>query len=716
MLMLARVMVLVAGLLLVVGLVVPGAALAGEGCPNELLRAENNSLGLPDCRAFEMVTPTEKNSAHVYPNGNGTGPTVAADGSSLVGESPEGFAGIENNEERGTEKAVYRFSRGGSGWVTTPLQPYRGLIESVGVGDSVWSPTEQVSVERLRVRAADGVVSEIGPVWPPALGPSDDPGVVLGAAAEAVNGVVFTIRQIPGLLWPFDSTIPGPRQGEDVLLTGSPLYEYTGTGNTAPSLVGVSGGVGSTELIGQCGTELGGNDHEDGLRNAVSEGGGTVFFTAQGADHFACGGVQPPVNELFARIDGSSTVAISEPSAADCLSCDTSAPEDGVFQGASADGSRVFFTTTQPLLGHDTSENLYEYDFDPPAGQPKVVRVSAGDGSVSEPAAEVQSVANVSEDGSHIYFVAKGVLTTAANSLGEHAQPGGENFYVWERDAEYPEGRTVFIAGCGDVGANQVTPDGRFLAFTSSCHLTTGDTSASRQVFQYDAQTGSMVRVSVGLEGYDDDGNVTQAGLDARIEQQPVGGDLAARGGAIARTMSDDGAYVFFQSPVALTPRATGGGVYEYHAGRVWLISSQTGLVGVSASGGDVFFSTTERLVPQDTDTQVDFYDARVGGGFPAPVTPVGCVGEGCQGAPSPSPVFGVPSSVVLSGGGNLAPPPVSAPVLAPKKALTAAQELSRALKACVKDPRRKRASCEARARRRYGHTSRVVQSDRRSK
>ncbi len=712
----ARVMVLVAGLLVAAGLVVPGAALAGEGCPNELLRAESNSLGLPDCRAFEMVTPAEKNSAHVYPINNGTGPTVAADGSSLAGESAEGFAGIENNEVGGTEKVFYRFSRVGSGWVTTPLQPYRGEAESIGIKDSVWGPAEKVTVGRLRLRAADGVLSEIGPVWPPALGPRQRRyHRVLGAAAEAVNGVVFNTLE-PGLLWPFDSTIGGPVNGSGQAVVGLPLYEYTGTGNSAPSLVGVSGGAGSTELVSQCGIELGGNDHEEGLRNAVSEGGGTVFFTATGADRFACGGTQPPVSELFARIDGSRTVAVSEPSAADCPLCDTGAPEDGVFQGASADGSRVFFTTTQPLLGGDTSENLYEYDFDPPAGQPKVVRVSAGDGSVSEPTAEVQSVANVSEDGSHVYFVAKGVLTTAANSMGEHAQPDGENLYVWERDAEYPAGRMVFIAGCGDVGENQVTPDGRFLAFTSSCHLTAGDTSSSRQVFQYDAQTGSMVRVSVGLEGYDNDGNVSQAGLDARIVQQPVGGGLAVRGGAIARTMSDDGAYVFFQSPVALTPRATGGGVYEYHAGRVWLISSQTGLIGVSASGGDVFFSTTERLVPQDTDTQVDFYDARVGGGFPAPVTPVGCVGEGCQGAPSSLPVFGVPSSVVLSGGGNLAPPPVSTPVVAPKRALTAAQKLARALKACLKGSRRKRALCETRAKQRYGHTSRAVQGDRRSK
>ena len=709
--MLARVMVLVAGLLLVVGLGLPGAALAGEGCPNEQLRAEDNSLGLPDCRAFEMVTPADKNSALVEPD---VQPTVAADGSSLAGKSEEAFAGIASVENGEKD---YRFTRGVGGWATAPLTPPEtGRLLSIGVGDSVWGPTinRSPTPQRLRLVAADGSVSEIGP----------GAGFV-GAAAEAVNGLLVTgDEEGAAFRWPFDPT-----------LSGGGLYEYRGTGNTTPVLVGVSGGVGSTALIGQCGTAAGG-------QNDISEDGSVVFFTATGADHNACGGVQPAVNELFARIDEDRTVAISEPSAADCPSCAEGVPADAVFQGASADGSKVFFATTQPLLGHDASENLYEYDFDPPAGEPKVVRVSAGDGSVSEPTAEVQGVMNISQDGSHVYFFAKGVLTTAGNAVGEHAQPGGENFYVWERDAEYPDGRTVFITGCGDIGSReggrQVTPDGRFLVFTSACRLTAGDTSTGRQVFQYDAQSGSMTRISVGLDGYNDGGNVTgedsQADLDAKIVLQYGG-----RGGSLTRTMSDDGSFVFFQSPVGLTPGAlnlvqiaingaNGNGapifaqnVYEFHNGRVWLVGSDSSLadsrdgmlVGVSASGGDVFFRTGDRLVGQDTDSQLDFYDARVDGGFPAPVTPAGCVGDVCQGAPSGAPVFGVPSSAVFAGGGNLAPV-VSVPVVAVKRALTRAQRLALALKACVREPRRRRAACVVRARRSYGRSARAVKSDRR--
>jgi hypothetical protein len=277
----------------------------------------------------------------------------------------------------------------------------------------------------------------------------------------------------------------------------------------------------------------------------------------------------------------------------------------------------------------------------------------------------------------------------------------------------------------------QATPDGDFLVFTSFGDLTAGDTSTARQVFQYDAQTGRLTRVSVGLEGFNDNGNVTGRDVDGEVDAAIAIQDYNVGSGerAIARTMSDDGAYVFFQSPVALTPRALervqvgdnfngrvklyAQNIYEYHEGRVSLIGSDAAesinqaphaLIGTSASGGDVFFSTEDRLVGQDTDTLPDFYDARVDGGFPVSAAPAGCQGEACQGLPGEVPSFGSPSSVSFSGVGNTAAPPVAKPVVV-SRGLTAAQKLARALAVCRREPRGKRASCRASARRRYGHS-----------
>jgi hypothetical protein len=126
--------------------------------------------------------------------------------------------------------------------------------------------------------------------------------------------------------------------------------------------------------------------------------------------------------------------------------------------------------------------------------------------------------------------------------------------------------------------------------------------------------------------------------------------------------------------------------------------------VGMSASGSDIFFSTHVPLVQQDTDVLGDVYDARIGGGFPAPREPT-CSGEACQGSPSVLPSFGAAASSTSPAAGNLVPPSITvAPFTQPKpKALTRAQKLARALKACKGKPRKKRAVCESQARKRYG-------------
>jgi len=135
--------------------------------------------------------------------------------------------------------------------------------------------------------------------------------------------------------------------------------------------------------------------------------------------------------------------------------------------------------------------------------------------------------------------------------------------------------------------------------------------------------------------------------------------------------------------PIGVDPRGNttyAENIYEWHEGNVYLISdgrdrSVTGrfgessvrLLGTDASGADVFFTTADSLVPQDTDSELDFYDARIGGGFPSPAPVAGCTGEGCRGAPAGAPVFSAPGSAVFSGAGNLPPTEVK-PTVKPKQ------------------------------------------------
>jgi hypothetical protein len=183
------------------------------------------------------------------------------------------------------------------------------------------------------------------------------------------------------------------------------------------------------------------------------------------------------------------------------------------------------------------------------------------------------------------------------------------------------------------------------------------------------------------------------------------------------RAISEDGSRIVFVTAAPLSVDAINGqeNVYVWHKepgwaeGRVSMLSSGSSLTSdkfpvMTPSGRDVFFDTTAGLVPQDTEGDLDVYDARIGGGFPAqPAEREQCSSDACQGAlTNPAPLF-VPGSISQAPGENLSPPPLqrAAAKTAPK--LTRAQQLTRALKACAKRPKSKRSACRRRARKRYG-------------
>jgi len=182
---------------------------------------------------------------------------------------------------------------------------------------------------------------------------------------------------------------------------------------------------------------------------------------------------------------------------------------------------------------------------------------------------------------------------------------------------------------------------------------------------------------------------------------------------------------VFFTSSEALLPGADGSdNVYEWNDGSLSLISSgrsplPSQLIGASASGSDVFFTTFAPLVSEDAGQFDEIYDARVDGGFPAPssAAPCGSV-EACRGAAASSPLAAPAPTSTFSGPGNpIAPAPSTTepPEASKPKALTRAQELAKALTACRKDKRKsKRLACETSARKKYSPAHKAKKSAKR--
>ena len=132
--------------------------------------------------------------------------------------------------------------------------------------------------------------------------------------------------------------------------------------------------------------------------------------------------------------------------------------------------------------------------------------------------------------------------------------------------------------------------------------------------------------------------------------------------------MLSDGS-LFFTTAAALVPGDINeqDDVYEFEDGAPHLISGGTSpsasvFLDASEDGQDVYFTTSEALVLQDSDEITDVYDARVDGGFPASsefVAPPACKGgEECQPPPSEPPAKPSLASTAFTGAGNLTPPP----------------------------------------------------------
>jgi hypothetical protein len=510
---------------------------------------------------------------------------------------------------------------------------------------------------------------------------------------------------------------------------------------------------------------LGGNAQD--TFNALSSDGGEVFFTdcvsGPNSPHqlFArLGGSRTiEVSKPLAPACEAGGVAGEVP----CAGALERASAE--FAGASENGSRVFFTAPlntgqAPLVpgDADASNNLYMASIgcphggsECPAAEREVISLAEVSHDPNGGAADVRGVVRVAPDGQRAYFVAGGDLLSAAQQAALEVQGrpvprvGADNLYVYDdagagtvvfigdlcygaelsgsvEDTRCPAGLTEPEKGYSTGGTNDTSlwlgsegneaqtagEDGRFLVFATYARLSADDTSSAKQVYRYDAQTGSLERVSIGEAGYDSNGN---GGL---FGSSILPGDRAGRISPVRdqhelnkRAVSEDGSRIVFSSAEALSPAATNGlsNAYEWHenaggvGGAVSLVSSGNGSedpvsdVVISAEGDDVFFITSQGLVAQDIDGAPDIYDARIGGGFAsAPAETRPCEGDGCQGPlTNPAPLL-VAGSVVQAPGQNVASPTLVATKMKAKPKCKRGFSRDRAGK-CVKVKRKARKS-----------------------
>lgn len=652
-------------------LLAPGAKAAGP-CANEAIREAqksatlpSGSTTLPDCMALEMVSPPKKF------NQKSESSKLSADGNRVIFSS---LAALADTPSLAFVINPYVATRGPAGWSTqSPAAPAdiaagydftgRPCAYSPDYGHWVtWGSTHAQAQVGL-VTAFRGTLglplSPLSPTVAPLTGGNESEksgregairfGECEGASIDATR-IFFRIYDAAYL--PGDPEPPAQQSN-----SGNAYEAYLDQG--VPTLRLMQRDRDGVVYGGRCGARVGDGrvTNDQRLRGSVSPDASRVYFSTRPSqvEGVPCDEAANKVR-IMKRLDTPTGPTISELVTSECDRVSppcSSADGDDFLEGASQEGNRVFFVTTRQLTNsdEDATDDLYLHDSSRPAGE-QLTQVSAGDGTAPTPGkgAEVLGVPDFSGDGSHVYFVAKGVLSTAANQAGESAQAGQPNLYLFDTDT----GETVFIAtllpldsatwgGSPGEGGQQaisaprlgsdpedhsVGGDGHILAFTSSASLSANDSDGGdADIYRYDSEDGSLQLVSKAAPGGSDGG-----AFGARI------GGVGDRGrpGAVSvyfgRQISEDGKTIVFSTKEALDPADTDGRetAYVWRDGVVSVIPSATGPT-VSMSGEEISFTSAEQLLPQDRDGTTDIYVARNGGGFPIVAPPPPCEGEACQ-------------------------------------------------------------------------------------
>jgi hypothetical protein len=590
---------------------------------------------------------------------------------------------VESGYPEATKGAevVYRAQRGPNEWESRQLSTPINAPDERNDGASVSDAIEWLSNE-----LSCGFVESVYPLTPdPAMRLVIEEG---GSNLYRINpdGSYTPISTLPpknakGVSGLFNYAVAGGSQNCDVTAFSS-AFEYPGI----PTSPGVGEGRlyewrdGTLRNAGLVPGPVGGEvsvpasaGHPEvswsNTQNTVSEDGSRLFFTA--VRQTSSNPAEIGKKGVFVREDGRETrdVSLSETATPD---------EEAVYQWATADGSKVFFTANAGLTAESNGAgtDLYEYDLETEELTDRSVTPAEG-------GAQVSGFLGASADGSVVYFASSNQLlpgegnsraqNLAAKSLsiygaraGESGQPAeiafGGTFN--ERDRAH-----VLIENQSEW-TSQVSHDGRYLLFESSAAVTGYENHNMREGYLFDADSQETICVTCRQDGQPSTGERygrPAYEVFARGEGvwNPLHGPrfLAERNGE---------ALVFFNSPDPLAPGAVGGqnNIYEWSHNQIFRLTSAPDgsqalplggyvalFAGASDDGSDVYLTTPETLNWEDGDARFSAYDARIGGGYPRlPEPPARCeaMSEGKNTCMGPSQgVVGTPGPATTGDAGT---------------------------------------------------------------
>jgi hypothetical protein len=650
-------------------LTVPALAITGsEGpCPNLALRS-GLSANLPDCRAYEQLTPVEKEGSlepFNYGVSNVEGAVVGEDGNHLALANAQVDWGAAPHSGQGP----YFFTRTASGWRMTAaaVQPQTGVNR---VSASVFSPNLTAFAFESNSHTSGGsgesAVIEFAagsPGGPYAGIPVPRKLVGGGGAAGIGNGWVAASEGFSKLILQVEDH---ELLGKTATKSGADLYEYL-AGELRQANVTSTG-----EKIGTCGASIVNGAEEHGRlssRHAVSADGSRVFFEAVPGTNCSA-----PSHLYMREVAAARTLDLGPYR----------------FRAANAQGAEVLLEAR-----NGEAWELFLYNTETAAAKHLLTTHKA-------------LTISVSQDFTAIYFSSTEALTPEAPPPSPQTGEAAEDLYRYDVSAE----TLSFLAQLGQGVVVRSSPDGRYAYFDGpetngfdppgtqgvagvpggAVAKYYGGEARTSQVYRYDS-VAHLIQCISCASPFDPE----PAQSSVLNQNNSRGRELLQSGLPDVTLASANGNFAFFSTPAALVPQDVDGevtpekecaghecvnasfgeeispssDVYEWRApgidgcahpqGCLALITSGRGgflnlLLGTANEGRDVFIYTRSQLLPQDKDTSGDIYDVRIGGGFAGPPPPpVECEADACSTPPSP-PNDATPSSLAFSGAGNLVP------------------------------------------------------------
>ena len=715
----AVVVSVVTAVVLIGGAIVPAAS-ASEACSNEARRVEQASTFLPDCRAYELVTPSSNapSSTHLKyfagePELLGTFVNLAEFGGKYepirltpteryrtAGSGGNTFL-FESEEQPGPSLALCgcMSRRTSSGWVGEDPLPRISSVTIFCLG-SAGIAGYSADLEELVV-GVGGLGERCAHAEPPLVAgePGEFDSNQQNLFVRDKNGSYQLLDMAPPGVVPKTRLAAVSADGSHVLFEStSPLTPDTPSGGVTniyvwsapdphslqlltvlPDGTAVHGpGVGGAYLATPFNTsgkgrtalqieeevmiriQTGVNQSAEANHAISSNGERVVFYDSSGGLYLR----EHPAAEQSAAGECTEAEQKAEPEKACTIQIDIAQGGSGQnghgqFQWASADTSKIFFTDEEKLTSGSTAQagkpDLYEYDVEKPEGQ-RVVDLTA---NASEPA-DVRGVSGASEDGSYLYFVARGELTGAQqNSHGESAlAPAGGTGSLTSGSTEVTGVSTTsgaFHVGMAITGTG--IPVAAWITAVGAGTLTLSQPAGESGTQALSAEAGNLYLRHGGTTTF----------IAALNPRSPDACDF--RMACLSARVSENGQFIAFNSVSSLTgydnnpvrPNACRVEpvawpcieIFRYAAtsganGELTCVSchpdgsppaaefayadieqAEQGAIGIASTfifrmnqnvsdSGQVFFSTMEKLAPADENETWDAYEYEGGEGMSA--------------------------------------------------------------------------------------------------